>query len=144
MICTNLTFCLNWTLAISIDVNTVLNLSKEISKWSYVRMFILSSVSFDIIYTIVYAIWTHGLQYNYPIPFGILILYITAAMSFATIWYLFPIDLRQKQCERMRIKSFCLLYLYSAGLDFQFHWLRKLFLIIPHHLQWILAFVLPI
>ena len=144
MICTNLTICLNWTLAISIDSDVVLNLSTEISKWSYARMLFVSAALFDILYSIVYAIWTRGLEYNYPIPFGFLVIYITAAMSFATIWYLFPIDLRQNQYERMRIKAFCLLYLYCIALDFQFNSLRKLFLIIPYHLQWILAFVLPI
>ena len=144
MICANLTFCLNWTIGISIDVDVMLNLSTEISKWSYVRMFFVSSVFFDIIYSIAYVIWTRGLDYNYPIPFGILAIYVTATMSFATMWYIFPIDLRQNQCVRTRIKAFCLLYLYATALDFQFNLLRKLFLIIPYHLQWILAFMLPI
>ena len=144
MINTNLTYNLGWTLALFYDIQMILNMSSMVSKWSPVKVFLISSLSFDIIYCILYCTWTYGLKYNYPVPFSNIALYISSGIYFVTIWYQFPKNVRDSKTEGMKIKSFLLLYIYTVVITLQFSALRKLFVKISPHLQWITAIVLPL
>ena len=144
MITTNLTFCVNWTLATFHDIKMILNMSSMVPKLSYIKMFLVLVLSFDIIYCFLYSVWTYGLNYNYPVPFASVVLYITSGIYFVSIWHLFPKELRRSKIESAKIKSFCILYLYCSFFSLQFSVMRKLFAKIPSKLQWIMAIVLPI
>ena len=143
MINANLSFCLALTLVVFYDIKTVLNMSSIISKWSYLKMYLVLVLSFDILYCILCFTWTNGLGYNYPVPFSSVTMYITSAIYFTCIWYQFPKDMRCSNTEGTRIKSFCYLYLYSAFVSIQISGMRKVFAKVPSHLQWIMAFLLP-
>ena len=143
MITANLTYMLGWTLAMLMDIKNFLNMLSMINKWSYIRMFAIPALIFDILYCIIYFIWTYGLGYNYPIPFTTLIINIVSVIYIIVTWHQFPKDVRTNETERKQIKSFFLLYLFFASVIFQFLVVRKAFTKIPPNLQWIMSIVLP-
>ena len=144
IISTNLTFCIAWPLSMYFDTKMILKMSCYLSKCSYAKMYLAAALSFNIIYCLIYYVWTYGLKFHYPIPYTSLACYASAGFCFMTLWFELPKEARQNTTERKRIKSFFYMLAYCAFVRVKFIVLRKMFLQITSNLQWLMAFVLPI
>ena len=59
-----------------------------------------------------YLIWTPFLKYRYPIPFlGLTLTYLLRLLVFVEMWYLIPLDWRQKKSLKKRLQ-FLFLYIF--------------------------------
>ena len=74
--------------------------------WTFVVLFVEAAA---------YFIWTHRMNYQYPIPFsGYLTSYICMGTMLATIYFAFPIRWRRDKAFQKRFKYFLLTYFFST------------------------------
>ena len=84
---------------------------KDIGMQVSVKMWLIIFLSFTVPYNITYClckmIWTDFLGYNHPLPFiGIIPCVVKTPFVMATLWYLFPIELRRVVMMKKRIFAF--------------------------------------
>ena len=144
MINVNLTFNISWVLAALYDVTTLLKLNSLACFWSTSKLYLSGVLAFDIPYCFMYSVWTSGYEFNYPIPFSNLLVYISSFVFLISLWFRFPRKMRKNKEIRNKIIAYIISYLWSMIIAFQKQCLRLMFTRIPLKFQWIMAIVLPI
>ena len=94
----------------------------------------------------IYCLWRYGLNQNYPLPHqGPFFGYECNAVIYLTLWFEFPVNRRNDNDFRRRLKFlYVVLFLISLLLPLEYSVLNKLFVEVPSKYQWILGFFLPI
>ena len=107
-------------------------------------LFATTTVTAAVLLCLVYLIWSHGLGYNYPMPFvGLFILYLVVVILYVTFWNLFPVFLRKQYVFRKRLKYFFAYLFWCLFLAFQVQLLTKAFDSVSKDIQWVVAIVVP-
>ena len=92
-----------------------------------------------------YIIWTHGLNYQWPIPFvAYLVTYTAIFYGWIALFCCFPKAWRKHKLFNKRIKFFliALSFNMSAGVTYQF--ILKGFIVLSDDYQWVLVLIFPL
>ena len=94
----------------------------------------------------IYLTWSHALNYNYPMPFHVLVSkYPTIFILLLRLWFIFPKNLRRNAKFRCQLKSYIYYNLWLIAIYFQTSIiLTKVFTTISEDLQWVMAMFVPL
>ena len=109
-----------------------------------VILFISTTVTTITLLLLVYLLWSHGLGYNYPMPFvGLFILYVVVMVLYITFWNIFPNSQRKQPVFRKRLKYFFAYLFWCLFLAFQVQLMTKAFDSVSKDWQWVMAIIVP-
>ena len=133
-----------------IAANDILNMAtffKEKSFMSFrimLRMYSLFIVTWTVPYLIAYWIWCQYLKYNWPIPLlGYNYIVFVAARPVATL-VSFPRDFRTNKDIQQNYRWYNLYSVNSIAIGFLREGISMLFKVLPGHMQWIVALLIPL
>ena len=107
-------------------------------------MCLIAYVGMTILYPTGYIIWTDVLHYQYPIPFnGYLYWYTILICLYVTLWFQFPVDWRNNDAFRKRLKSFLIAILCNQIITLQYSIISKVLIMFQKKYQWAIAIFLP-
>ena len=118
-------------------VKSVLSIS------NFIFVLIELILSFVIPYCVCYYIWTSYLKCNHPLPFIGACAFISWIASLFAFWFMFPIAMRKKKDFQKKMKWYIYFSLWFMVIEFQNNGLSIIFEILPIHLQWIMAILIP-
>ena len=107
-------------------------------------MWLIAYVGMTILYPTGYIIWTHALHYQYPIPFnGYMYWYTIIICLYVTWWFRFPVDWRNNEAFRKRLKYFLIAVLCNQMITLQYSIISKVLIMFQKKYQWAIAMFLP-
>lgn len=139
------------TITIAREVYLVFKMDNIISLKFHLKFFLLASLGYIIPYCAIYWYWTIQSGMNHPMPYGeIPCFYSAMLITWATIWFHFPKDLRADAKFRKRLKNYLfylicwnLIGIQEVMLDFIFLGLTTYGDEIGWELQWLMSLIIP-
>ena len=129
---------------IGIECKYVLKIDMRSSLILQLRLLFSNSMGFLIPYVSVYLIWVCVMERRHPMPYiGELCLLIAQILKITLLWFLIPSRVIRDLGARRRVASYIVILLLRIGLHVKYKILSRLFIQIPVHTQWVVAFVLP-
>ena len=144
MITMNLTYGIMPALTAIVDAKYLLRMESMLSIRIFASLYLAYSLSFDILYCIVYYIWTAELGLQYPIPFTNVLLYVSSIVYLFVLWFQFPSLWRSDAKLRKHINAYFLANIWVIFIMFEYSCMRTSFKRVPMDRQWIIALILPI
>ena len=91
-----------------------------------------------------YLVWVYLVKYQYPVPLMgyAFLLYSIISVAFI-LWFRFPKKWRSDAEFNKRLKLFLICFFLSQLIYLEYAMLTKTILLMPIHLQWIIAIFLP-
>ena len=115
-------------------------------RWLFFCFFIIFYVLLTSIWCISYLIWTVWLEYNSPIPFAALIIYLlNNLVAFITMWLVFPREMKMmKEADKKRINMYILFRLWFVGYALQQSISNAVMGMMDKDFQWTMSIFFPI
>ena len=111
----------------------------------FMNVYLVGSLSMILFWSFCYYIWVHLFQFRYPLPMiGALNSFVGVISMTLTIWVSLPGKWRKLPNFIFRMKYLVLALFFILLMSVEYWIMSWLFFAIPHHLQWLLAFLLPI
>ena len=92
-----------------------------------------------------YVVWTHGLDYQWPIPFvAYLVTYTAIFYGWIALFYCYPKAWRKDKLFNKRIKFFLIALSFNMGAGMTYQIILKGFIVLSDSYQWILVVIFPL
>ena len=97
------------------------------------------------IWCLSYVVWTHGLDYQWPIPFvAYLVTYTAIFYGWIALFYCYPKAWRKDKLFNKRIKIFLVALSFNMGAGMAYQIILKGFIVLSDNYQWILVVIFPL
>ena len=95
--------------------------------------------------TLVHHFWTNLIDYNYPVPFLLLLTApVTMVAQFGTLHFLVSRNEQASAAGKKRLKQFLISRVWSNIAALLYEGMGIMFVVLPPQYQWVLAFLFPI
>ena len=125
--------------------STVINVNYIKSVNAFWILLFSSGSACTVTYLFIYVMWVHILEYQHPIQFvGYICGIISQIALYAAVWFYYLLDWRSNDECRKRLRFYLFYNAICVSVSAVNSVINSLFTVIPTHLQWMLAFILPI
>ena len=140
----NLPLLANWILIAGVDILNLMVWTKEKSIASLlllVKLFLSNVIGWNVLYTLCYLVWTILLGFNHPSPWIAYLTYPAYIPFLVSLRFVLPANLLAKEDFRRKLRYYMIYILWEAITIFQNEILSYLFVNLPGHFQFIVAFL---
>ena len=129
-----------------VDCSMVLRTDLILSWKAFFTLFVAHSIGFLLPYLSIYLLWTHLLEYRYPMPFTGHVCYLVGSLfKGMQLWFYFPSKMRTNEKDfRKRLLAYLSFFPLQIVLAQGLSLLEMLFFMVPLDMQFLLGILLPV